>query len=281
MLPSKDAPAGSPSIAVGPQYDTTHVYVAPEDLDRFGDSLVATFGGTKTQAAVINITPTPSETMWQAVFTPAGTFSVFGFKTPIPYPFGIERTGYLVSDFDAAIDSAKANHADIVVAPFPDPIGRDAIIAWSGGVYMQLYWHRTPPNFASLQTVPENRVYMSPDRVENFVHDFGAFAQAKVISDDHKAPGLEIGRPNDVYRRVRMDSLFGKVTVLATDGHLPYPYGRETTGYDVDDLPNTIVKAKAAGARVITEPYGVAGCRAAMVQFPGGFIAEIHSNSDK
>ena len=281
MLPSKDAPAGSPSIAVGPQYDTTHVYVAPEDLDRFGDSLVATFGGIKSQAAVINITPTPSETMWQAVFTPAGTFSVFGFKTPIPYPFGIERTGYLVSDFDAAIDSAKANHADIVVAPFPDPIGRDAIIAWSGGVYMQLYWHRTPPNFASLQTVPENRVYMSPDRVENFVHDFGAFAQAKVISDDHKAPGLEIGRPNDVYRRVRMDSLFGKVTVLATDGHLPYPYGRETTGYDVDDLPNTIVKAKAAGARVITEPYGVAGRRAAMVEFPGGFIAEIHSDSDK
>jgi len=281
VLPSKDAPAGSPSIAVGPQYDTTHVYVAPEDLDRFGDSLVATFGGTKTQAAVINITPTPSETMWQAVFTPAGTFSVFGFKTPIPYPFGIERTGYLVSDFDAAIDSAKANHADIVVAPFSDPIGRDAIIAWSGGVYMQLYWHRTPPNFASLQTVPENRVYMSPDRVENFVHDFGAFAQAKVISDDHKAPGLEIGRPNDVYRRVRMDSLFGKVTVLATDGHLPYPYGRETTGYDVDDLPNTIVKAKAAGARVITEPYGVAGRRAAMVEFPGGFIAEIHSDSDK
>jgi hypothetical protein len=89
---------------------------------------------------VINITPTPSETMWQAVFTPVGTFSVFGFKTPIPYPFGIERTGYLVSDFDAAIDSAKANHADIVVTPFPDPIGRDAIIAWPGGVYMQLYW---------------------------------------------------------------------------------------------------------------------------------------------
>jgi O-glycosyl hydrolase len=28
------------------------------------------FGGTKSQAAVINITPTPSETMWQAVFTP-------------------------------------------------------------------------------------------------------------------------------------------------------------------------------------------------------------------
>jgi hypothetical protein len=275
------APAASPSLAVGPQYDTTHVYVAPEEFDRFSDALVATFGGTKSQAAVINITPTASETMWQAVFTPVGTFSVFGFKTPIPYPFGIERTGYLVSDFDAAIDSAKANHADIVVTPFPDPIGRDAIIAWPGGVYMQLYWHRTSPNYASLQTVPENRVYISPDRADDFVRDFGAFAQAKVISDDHKAPGIEIGRPNDVYRRARMDSLFGKITVLVTDGHLPYPYGREITGYEVDDLSNTLMKAKAAGASVVIEPYSVAGRRAAMVRFPGGFIAEVHSDNNK
>jgi hypothetical protein len=276
-----DAPAASLSLAVGPQYDTTHVYIAPEEFDRFSDALVATFGGTKSQAAVINITPTPSETMWQAVFTPVGTFSVFGFKTPIPYPFGIERTGYLVSNFDAAIDSAKANHADIVVTPFPDPIGRDAIIAWPGGVYMQLYWHRTPSNYASLQTVPENRVYISPDRADDFVRDFGAFAQAKVISDDHKAPGIEIGRPNDVYRRARMDSPFGKITVLTTDGHLPYPYGREITGHEVDDLSNTLMKAKAAGASVVIEPYSVAGRRAAMLRFPGGFIAEVHSDNNK
>jgi hypothetical protein len=276
-----DAPAAGLSLAVGPQYDTTHVYVAPEDFDHVSDALVATFGGTKSQAAVVNITPTPSETMWQAVFTPVGTFSVFGFKSPIPYPFGIERTGYLVTDFDAAIDSAKANHADIVVAPFPDPIGRDAIIAWPGGVYMQLYWHSTPPNYASLQTVPENRVYISPDRADDFVRDFGAFAQVKVISDDQKAPGTEIGRPNDVYRRARMDSLFGKITVLVTDGHLPYPYGREITGYEVDDLSNTLMKAKAAGASVVIEPYSVAGRRAAMVRFPGGFIAEIHSDNSK
>jgi predicted enzyme related to lactoylglutathione lyase len=276
-----DAPAASPSLAVGPQYDTTHVYVAPGEFDRFSDALVATFGGTKSQAAEINITPTPSETMWQAVFTPVGTFSVFGFKTLIPYPFGSEQTGYLVSDFDAAIDSAKANHADIVVAPFPDPIGRDAIIVWPGGVYMQLYWHRTSSNYASLQTVPENRVYISPDRIDDFVRDFGSFAQAKVISDDPKASGIEIGRANDAYHRVRMDSPFGKVTVLATDGHLPYPYGREIMGYEVDDLSNTVMKAKAAGASVVIEPYSVAGRRAAMVRFPGGFIAEVHSDNNK
>jgi hypothetical protein len=273
--------AEGPSLAVGPQYDTAHVYVALEDFDRFVESLIATFGGTKSQAAVINITPTPSETKWQAVFTPVGTFSVFGFKTPIPYPFGSERTGYLVSNFDAAIDSAKSNHADIVVAPFQDPIGRDAIIAWPGSVLMQIYWHTTPPHYAKLQTVPENRVYVSADSADTFVKGFTAFANAKVVSDDQGAPGIEIGRPNDVYRRVEIDSLFGKVAVLVTDGHLPFPYGRETTGYDVDDLSDTLTKAKAAGANIVVEPYSVAGRRAAMVQFPGGYIAEIHSSKDK
>ena len=281
VLAVKDAPAATPSLAVGPQYDSTHVYVTPEDLDRFTTSLVATFGGAKTQSAVFTVTPTPSETTFEFVLTPVGTFSVFGFKTPIPYPFGIERTGYLVSDFDAAIDSAKANHADIVVAPFQDPIGRDAIIAWPGGVYMQLYWHTTVPNYAKLQTVPENRVYVSPERADAFVRDFTAFADGKVVSDDQKAPGIEIGKPNDVYRRVGIDSTFGKVAVLVTDGHLPYPYGRETTGYDVDDLSDTLTKAKAAGASVLVEPYSVVGRRASMVQFPGGFIAEIHSDNGK
>jgi hypothetical protein len=219
--------------------------------------------------------------MWQAVFTPVGTFSVFGFKTPVPYPFGVERTGYLVSDFDAALASAKANHADVVVAPFSDPIGCDVIVAWPGGVYMQLYWHKTPPNSASLRNIPENRLYVSPDRANDFIRDFGAFAQATVVSDDQKAPGIEIGRPNDVYRRVRMHSQFGKIAVLATDGHLPYPYGREITGHEVDDLSNAVMKGKAAGASVVIAPYSVAGRRAAMLQFPGGFIAEIHSDNDK
>src|SRR3984885_5836223 len=147
----------SPILAVGPQYDTTHVYVAPEDFDRFTDSLVATFGGHKSQQGVFQVTPTPSQTMSQLVLTPVGDFSVFGFKTPIPYPFGNERTGYLVTDIDAAVRSAKAHDSEIVVAPFPDPIGRDVIIEWPGGVHMQLYWHTTPPSYAALRTVPENR----------------------------------------------------------------------------------------------------------------------------
>ena len=73
------------SVAVGPQYDTTHVYVAPEDFDRFVASLIATFGGATTKQGVFTVTPTQSSTMSQLVLTPVGTVSVFGFKTPIPY----------------------------------------------------------------------------------------------------------------------------------------------------------------------------------------------------
>jgi hypothetical protein len=280
-LAAKDKPAATPPLAVGPQYGATHVYVTPENFDSFGASLVATFGGTRSQPAVFKVTPTPSETQFQYVLTPAGSFSVFAFKTPIPYPFGVERTGYLVTDFDGAVRSAKANHADIVVAPFPDPIGRDVIIEWPGGLHMQLYWHTTPPNYAKLQTVPENRVYVSAGRADEFVRDFVAFSGGKVLADDAHAPGIEIGRPNDSYRRVRLDSGFGKFTVLATDGQLPYPYGREINGYEVADLAGTLAKAKAAGATVLVEPYSADARQASMVAFPGGYIAEIHAPAGK
>jgi predicted enzyme related to lactoylglutathione lyase len=266
-----------PGVAVGPQYDTTHVYVAPRDFDPFVASLIATFGGTTTKQGVFTVTPTPSSTMSQLVMTPAGTLSVFGFKTPVPYPFGLERTGYLVTDVDEAIRAAKATGADVLVAPFDDPIGKDAIIQWPGGVNTQLYWHTTAPSYAPLQTVPENRVYVSQDRVDAFVSSFLAFSHGSVVSDEPRAPGVEIGRPAESYRRLRIKSKFGKLTALVTDGHLPYPYGRETTGYEVTNLTDTLTKAKASGVNVLVPPYKTDEREAAVVQFPGGYIAEIHS----
>jgi hypothetical protein len=185
----------------------------------------------------------------------------------------------LVTDLDAAVRSAKAHDADVIVAPFDDPIGRDAIIEWPGGVRMQLYWHTTAPNYAKLQTIPENRVYLSAERVDEFVRDFVAFSLGTVASDDGRAPGVEIGRPSDIYRRVRIDSVFGTVAVLVTDGHLPYPYGREITGYEVPNLSETLGKAKAAGATVLVAPYIAGEHYVSMVEFPGGFIAEIHSST--
>jgi hypothetical protein len=272
---------GTVSVAVGPQYDTTHVYVAPQDFDGFVASLIATFGGTTTKQGVFTVTPTPSSTMSQLVLTPVGTISVFGFKTPVPYPFGLERTGYLVTDMDGALGAAKATGADVLVAAFNDPIGRDSIIQWPGGVNTQLYWHTTAPSYAPLQTIPENRVYVSPDRVDAFLRSFLAFSRGKVVSDDAHAPGVEIGRPNDTYRRIRIQSNFGKLTVLVTDGHLPYPYGREITGYEVANLADTVAKAKAAGVEILVAPYTAYQRDAALVQFPGGYIAEIHSPTSK
>src|SRR6266478_707701 len=269
--------ASLPAMAVGPQYDSTHVYVAPEDFDRFVTSFLATFGGSTSKQGVATVTPTPSSTVLQIVFTTVGTLSVFGFKTPVPYPFGSERTGYLVTDLDAAVRAARASGADVIVAPFNDPIGRDAIVQWPGGVNMQLYWHTTPPNYVKLQTIPENRVYVSPDRADAFIRSFVALSSGTVTRDDPKAPGVEIGRPGDTYRRIRIASTFGNVAVLVTDGHLPYPYGREQTGYETPDLDATLAKAKSAGARVLVEPYSAADRRAALVQFPGGYIAEIHA----
>ena len=275
------ATPGTPRLAVGPQYDTTHVYVAPQDFDHFVASLIATFGGTTTKQGVFTVTPTPSSTMSQLVLTPVGSISVFGFKTPIPYPFGMERTGYLVTDLDAAIRAARSTGADVLVAPFNDPIGRDAIIQWPGGVNTQLYWHTTAPSYRSLQSIPENRVYVSTDKADEFVRSFLAFSHGKVASDDAHAPGVEIGRSADTYRRVRLESEFGKLTVFITDGHLPYPYGRETTGYEVANLAETLTKAKAAGVEIMIPPYTANDRDAAVVQFPGGYIAEIHSTAKR
>jgi hypothetical protein len=226
---------------------------------------------------VFTVTPTPSKTISQLVLTPVGTISVFGFETPIPYPFGAERTGYLVIDMDSAIRAAHATGADILVSPFKDPIGLDAIIQWPGGVNTQLYWHTTAPSYAPLQSIPENRVYVSIYAVRAFIRSFLAFSHGEVISDDVNAPGVEIGRPTDTYRRIRVQSKFGKMTVLVTDGHLPYPYGREMTGYEVAELSETLSKAKAAGASVVVSPYQADQRNAAMLQFPGGYIAEVHS----
>jgi hypothetical protein len=122
------AAAATPNGAVEPQYDTTHVYVAPEDFDRFVACVVPTFGGTTSKQGVFTVTPTPSSTKSQLVLTPVGTLPVCGFKTPVPYPFSAERAGYLVTGMDTAIQAARPTGADVLVTLFNDPVGRDAII---------------------------------------------------------------------------------------------------------------------------------------------------------
>jgi hypothetical protein len=163
----------------------------PDDVDSFLASFLATFGGQAAKPVVARVTPTPSSAISQLIQTPVGTVSLFGYRTPAPYPFGVERTGYLVTDIGVAIQAARAAGADVLVAPFTDPIGRDAIIQWPGGVDMQLYWHFAKPSYTAFTTVPENRVYVSPDRADSFVHGFVAFSRGRIVSDDAKAPSVE------------------------------------------------------------------------------------------
>ena len=67
--------------------------------------------------------------------------------------------------------------------------------------------------------------------------------------------------------------------VLVTDGHLPYPYGYEMTGYEVKNLDETLQKAKNAGAKVLVDPVTVNARQTTVVEFPGGYIAEIHAKA--
>ena len=273
--PIYDGPAVD--VAVGPQYDSTHVYVAPADLDAFVASFLATFGGHAGTPTVSTVTPTVSSTQFQYVMSPVGTLSTFAYSTPIPYPFGLERTGYLVTDMNKALASARMAGASIIVAPFKDPIGMDAVIEWPGGVKMQLYWHFVPPSYEPLRAVPENRAYLSPDRIDNFTHAFVRFSRGKVTSDEWRADGAELGRPGQTFRRVTVESKFGKMRIMATDGQSPYPFGYEISGYEVTDLQETLARALSHGVTVLSAPVQLSDRRTAIVKFPGGFIAEIHS----
>lgn len=276
-IPAMAKPAATADSSVGPQYDTTHVYVPEGQFDAFITSFVATFGGKTSKQGEFQVTPTPSLTKSQLALTPAGTVSVFGFKTPIPYPFGDERTGYLVSDMDAAVASAVKHGAVRRIITFPDPVGRDVVVQWPGGVNMQLYWHTAKPSYAALTTVPENRIYLTADVADIFIKSWIGFAHGKIVSDDRTAKGEEIGQPGKTIRRVAIESGYGNMTVFVSDGQLPWPYGRDMTGYEVADMNATLVKALAVGVETLVAPQTVAGRQSAILRFPGGYIAEVHS----
>jgi hypothetical protein len=269
--------ADAAGMAVGAQYDSTHVYVAPGELQDFVTAFTATFGGTASKRLDGNVLPVPSHTTFQYVMAPVGTLSIFAFDTPIPFPFGSERTGYLVRDMGRALTAALASGAEILVAPFRDAIGVDAVVRWPGGVETQLYWHFVAPDYPPLASTPDNRVYVSAARADEFVRDFMRFAHGRLLSDQRHADAGEIGRPAEVYRRIRIESGFGRMQVLVTDGHLPYPFGHESTGYQVADMADTLARAKAAGVSVLSAPYQAADRSTAMLQFPGGYIAEVHA----
>ena len=167
----------------------------------------------------------------------------------MPYPFGHERTGYLVTDMDAAIRHRAAG-ADVIVAPFNDPIGRDVVIQFPGGVNMQLYWHTSAPSYAEAARPCPKIEYTYP-RIRPTRSSI-ASSSSRMVKSSPTMPARQVSKLGDRTTRIGVsassrDSV--RCTVLVTDGHLPYPYGYELTGYDVDDLSETLKKAKAAGAK--------------------------------
>ena len=237
---------------------------------------MATFGGHASTPATVTVTPTSSKTVSQVVFSPVGFLSVFAFKTPIPYPFGAERTGYLVRDIDAAVAAARAVGAEVRSRPSSTPLdatrssaGRVVSTCSSIGIPRR---RTTPPWPARRKTGstprrPRRRVYRSLHAV--------------------------LGRPCGL-RRVAAGTRRRDRQLVTTTAHpasflasvrwwpghrwpSPWPYGREITGYETPDWPATLAKAKAAGASVLAGPYEADGRTAAMLQFPGGYIVEAHA----
>jgi hypothetical protein len=80
-----------------------------------------------SNARIDQVQPSQRNTFWEHLrpawhYVAAGPHTRgpgirFGFKTPIPYPFGLERTGYLVTDMDEAVRGAKATGAEVLVPP--------------------------------------------------------------------------------------------------------------------------------------------------------------------
>ncbi|MGC8073973.1 glyoxalase, partial [Salmonella enterica] len=83
-------------------------------------------------------------------------------------------------DMDKAVIAARKNGAIRLLADFPDPIGRDVVVQWPGGVNMQLYWHTAKPSYAPLTTVPENRIYLTADAAGAFLKSWSGYAHASI-----------------------------------------------------------------------------------------------------
>ena len=79
---SLSAAAGPRDVSVSPQYHSTHVYVAPVDIDAFVISFTATFGGNASAQIVSNVMPVPASTQFRYIWTPVGTLSTFALLSP-------------------------------------------------------------------------------------------------------------------------------------------------------------------------------------------------------
>jgi hypothetical protein len=261
----------------GPSDNTAHAYVQHGQLDAFIHSWEATFGGTNPPPAANTITPTGSRMVGAIINSPIGVVSAYDYQTPVPYPFGAEHGGVAVHGVDAATATARVAGGVAAVAPWTGPGGREAVVQFPGGVDFQLY--EPGAEVPKLAAPPEYRIYLSDDAVNAFLAPYLRFAGGHVASDNRREDGAEIGAPGTTYHRIRLASPFGDTVVLAGNGYWNYPYGKESTGYTVPNLTDAIAKATANGATVLSGPHAGDHRNSAMLEFPGGYLAEFHDKA--
>jgi len=145
-----------------------------------------------------------------------------------------------------------------------DPAGRGWEVTWDPGTdditvanSMGIYAKRWLTQLRRDATTPPLFVWLEAQEVCRTKDEAGQVNTVKMVGDEELRSTVW--------------------TVHVTDGHLPFPYGRELTGYEVADLADTLAKAKTAGVAILAGPYAADHRNAAMVQFPGGYIAEIHA----
>lgn len=268
-------------IALGAAFRTFHVYAQSGTAAAFVDSWIATFGGhAQPPVNDIDLTPYPSKATAIMLSSPVAALSVYEFSTGIPYPFGSEVSGWGVTDVDQAVQQASAAHAHVLVAPFDDPLGRDAVIQFPAGAAVQL-WHlfELPPNlYPPLTTKPDLRMYVPESTMDQFLASYLAFTQGEKVSDDATADGAQIGLAGKTYHRVLATSDYGNTVIIGTDGQLPYPFGRESAGIAVESVAETVAKAKGRGATVLWGPHAGPDGHSVIVRFPGDYVVEIHDD---
>ncbi|MGW4488012.1 VOC family protein [Amycolatopsis sp. NPDC004368] len=269
----------TPVKAWGVQYDASHVYLQHGTLPAFIKSWEGTFGGTDNGQNTFQITPTPSKALASIIHSPVGLLAAYDYQTPVPYPFGAEQTGFGVHDPDLGADAALRSGAEVTVTPWTGPVGREAVVKFPGGFASQIWLQYDMSGFTPLKTQPEFRVYLTESTVNAFLASYLKFTGGSVISDVRKADGGEVGAPGTTYHRIRIATPFGNTVVLANNGDWAYPYGRDTTGYTVSDVAATVAKAEANGATVLSGPYKSSDRTSVVLQFPGGYIAEVHDGT--
>jgi uncharacterized linocin/CFP29 family protein len=75
--------------------------------------------------------------------------------------------------------------------------------------------------------------------------------QVPLTIDRQQVDDVERGARDADWQPVKISSPFGPTVVMITNGHRPYPFGREVTGYAVAHLDATLAKARTAGAVVL------------------------------